>query len=207
MVTIDWSDVAGRSDGLQWLSQQAATPGVLVVRFPEEGDAPPHDARFLERFRTSRAVTVADLAGPVRGGALELVLSCDLLYCRPGAVLDGGPASQVPPFAAVNASRDAGLPALRRLLLDPRPINAEEAVSLGLAAGLLENDEPLPIPSDGSLAALTTARDLMRAGGDESARLALERAAFRLLFATGAPQEGGLAFLERRDPDFGPHGG
>ncbi len=207
MVMIDWSDVAGRSDGPQRLATQAETPGVLVLRFSDGGDAPPHEARFLERFRSSRAVTVADLGGAVSGGALELVLSCDLLYCRPGALLDGGPASDVPPFAAVNASRHAGLPALRRLLLDPSPIGAEEAVSLGLAADLLQNGDPLPIPADGSLAALTTARDLMRAGGGESGRLALEHAAFRLLFAAGAPQEGGRAFLERRDPDFEPHGG
>jgi enoyl-CoA hydratase/carnithine racemase len=82
-------------------------------------------------------------------------------------------------------------------------VPAEEAVALGLAQRVLEPDEAVPLAAGGSLAALTIARDLARSSvRREGAGLRLELASFRLLFASGDPEEGARAFLERRPPSF-----
>ncbi len=205
--TVSWDGSAGPEGVLAELLARTTQPGVVVLRIEGGGAGPPLPGAAVRRLRESRAVTVADLSGAVGGGALELAAACDLLYARRGAVLDTGGAGEVPPPAVVEAFRSAGLPALRRLLLEPGPVTAAEAVELGVAAALLAADEPLPLPAGASLAALTAARDLMRASATGPPALALESAAFRLLFAGGQPQEGGRAFLEGRDPDFDAGGG
>ena len=67
---------------------------------------------------------------------------------------------------------------------------------------MLFTSASLPLPSNLSVAALTTARDLMRSAISGGPGLALELASFRLLFAAGEPAEGARAFLEKRRPDF-----
>jgi enoyl-CoA hydratase/carnithine racemase len=94
----------------------------------------------------------------------------------------------------------AGRAALARGLLDEKAIAGDEAVRLGLANNVLDDEEPVPTPDEASLAAVTTARDMMRVSVD--ARPALELASFRLLFSSGDPKEGAMAFLERREPVF-----
>jgi len=94
----------------------------------------------------------------------------------------------------------AGRTALARGLLDQTPIAGGEAVRLGLAQRILEPGTSPPVSAAASVAALTTARDLMRAAA--GARSDLELASFRLLFAAGDPAEGARAFFEHRIPDF-----
>jgi enoyl-CoA hydratase/carnithine racemase len=96
----------------------------------------------------------------------------------------------------------AGRAALARGLLEVDELSAVDAVALGVAAGVVADDQPLPLPKSISVASLTAARDLMRASARGSAGLALELASFRLLFAAGDPEEGARAFLEKRDPEF-----
>jgi enoyl-CoA hydratase/carnithine racemase len=86
--------------------------------------------------------------------------------------------------------------------MDPAPIGGLEAVNLGIAQEIVRAEATLPVPSSLSVAALTTARDLMRASISGGPGLALELASFRLLFAAGEPEEGARAFLEKRKPDF-----
>ncbi len=149
-------------------------------------------------------MTAALAAGTVQEGALELVLSCDLVYLRKDAVLDTGSGDEAPPPGVVRAFSRAGHRALHRLLLDPRPVDATEAERLGVASGVLVDDDPLPIPTEASFAALAAARDLARASGSPTFRRALEKASFQLLFATGDPYEGATAFLHKRLPRFPP---
>ena len=192
-VTIPWAG------GTAAVLEAVAAPGLVVVRF-EGGSGSPLEPAVAARLASCIAVTVGDVGGRVWGGALEAALLLDLLYLREGAALD--PSADPPPLAALGAVTRLGRRALRRVLLEPRPIPAAEAVELGLAAALVPPGDPLPLPVAGSLPALTAARDLLRSSSHPAARLALERAAFRLLLATGHPAEGARAFLERRDPEF-----
>jgi enoyl-CoA hydratase/carnithine racemase len=96
----------------------------------------------------------------------------------------------------------AGRRALARGLLSTAEIPAGEAVEIGIAHQVLVDRMELPLPPGVSLAAVTSARDLMRSAPSRSAGLALELAAFRLLFAAGDPKEGATAFLDKRDPSF-----
>ena len=205
-VTVPRHRVRWREDGpaatAEALLAAAGRRAILVLEIPGGASGPAVPLPVLERLRSAVAVTVADASGTVSGGALELAVSADLLYLREGAALD--PGDGVPSPAVVAAFAAAGRRAARRLLLEPGPIGAEEAVRLGVASGVLGPGEPLPLPETVSFAALAAARDLVRAapGLARPARLALERAAFQLLFAVGDPQEGARAFLERREPRF-----
>jgi enoyl-CoA hydratase/carnithine racemase len=182
--------------------ESAALPGVVYVVF----DGPPVREELgwlkLERWTRSRAVTVADLRSNLGGAALDVALCADLVYVREGIELLL-PASEPSPGLLWALGR-AGRAALSRGLLDESPISAGEAVRLGLAQGELGDGEEGFVPDGVSLVALTTARDLMRSS--VGARSTLERASFRLLFASGDPGEGARAFFERRPPDF-EHGG
>ena len=73
-----------------------------------------------------------------------------------------------------------------------------------LAHEVVDSADELPLPSPASLAAATAARDLMRSQAAGEPGRALELATFRLLFASGDPNEGARAFLERRNPTFPP---
>jgi enoyl-CoA hydratase/carnithine racemase len=91
---------------------------------------------------------------------------------------------------------------LARGLLSLDEIGAREAVDVGLAHSVVGNGALPPLPTGASVTAATTARDLMRASAPGAAGLALELAAFRLLFASGDPEEGASAFMEKRPPSF-----
>ena len=156
----------------------------------------------LERWTRTRAVTVADIAASLAVPELEIALTADLVFMREGTRLLL-PAGHRPPSAGlVWALGRAGRGALARGLLTDEPVTASEAVDLGLAHGVLEDGDRLPVPGAYSVAAATAARDLMRARAGDAAGLALEEATFRLLFAVGDANEGARAFLERRQPDF-----
>jgi enoyl-CoA hydratase/carnithine racemase len=181
---------------------EAREIGYLVVEFPEGGDGEPLPWSAIEPWTRSRAVTVADVSGVLASPALDVALCSDLVYLRPQAELrltsGGGPPSD----GVIWALGRAGRAALVRGLLEVDDLSAADAVTLGVATGVVPADEPLPVPESMSVASLTAARDLMRAGARGSAGLALELASFRLLFAAGDPEEGARAFLEKRDPKF-----
>jgi enoyl-CoA hydratase/carnithine racemase len=176
--------------------------GYLVVTFPEGGDGTPLSWSIVEPWTRSRAVTVADVSGVLASPALDLALCSDLVYLRPQARLrlasGGGPPSDGVTWALGRAGRAA----LSRGLLQEDDLSDGDAVALGVATGIVPVDAPLPLPESLSVASLTAARDLMRAGARGSAGLALELASFRLLFAAGDPEEGARAFLDKRHPNF-----
>jgi enoyl-CoA hydratase/carnithine racemase len=160
----------------------------------------------LEPWTRSRAVTVADIGGSLAPPALDVALCCDLVYLRAGArLLLPGP-QEAPTDGVVWAAGRAGRAALARGVLTGGSVSCDEAVRLGLAQAVVAEASSLPLPDACSLAALTTARDLMRSRATRNPGLALELASFRLLFAAGEPEEGARAFLERRIPDFGRAG-
>jgi enoyl-CoA hydratase/carnithine racemase len=141
--------------------------------------------------------------GELAPPGLEVALCSDLVYLRVDSVLRLADRDQQPSAGLVWALSRAGRPALAAGLLDGGPMPASRAVALGLAQDLAAADRALPLPADHGPGALIAARDLMRSRAGGEAGLALELATFRLLFAAGEPEEGALAFLERRQPSFG----
>jgi enoyl-CoA hydratase/carnithine racemase len=176
--------------------------GFLTVDFGCGGDGRGLSWSALEPWTRTRAVTVAVVDGTLASPALEVALCADLVYLRPQASLVLAHDAGAPAPGVIWALGRAGRPALARGLLDTAPVTAGEAAALGLAHAVVAASEPLPLPSASSAAALTTARDLLRASARGAAGLALELASFRLLFASGDPNEGARAFLEKREPEF-----
>ncbi len=205
MRTIEWDASVRGLEQVQRMLEMATSPGVLTIRFsgPRAGSGS-LPWSVLEAWTRTRAVTVADLAGDPGFPALEVALCADLVVLREGVELRLPGQATVPPAGLVWAAGRAGPRALRRVLLTDGVLDGEEAVELGLVHRLVGAGDPLPVPDPCSGAALTTARDLVRAGASWEGSLALESAAFRLLFALGHPEEGARAFLERREPRFGP---
>jgi enoyl-CoA hydratase/carnithine racemase len=195
------SDLDARTQFLE-LSDRVRAAGVLIVQFQESEAGESLPWIDLEPWTRSRAVTVADVRGGLATPALDVALCCDLVYLRRGAqLLLPGP-DEAPTSGVVWAMARAGRAALARGLLTGGVVSCDDAVRLGLAQASVEDGRPLPLPDTCSLAALTTARDLMRSRAARGSGLALELASFRLLFATEHPSEGARAFLERRGPRF-----
>lgn len=197
-----WNGAEPAAAELPRLCSEAQQTGLLVVRFAESSSGSALDWDLLELWTRSRAVTAADVSGALAGSALEVALTCDLVYLRSGVVLHLGETHEVPSAGLIWALGRAGRGALARGLLDGGELEAAEAVRLGLATAVLEPEAPLPVAGSHSVTALTAARDLMRARQAGDCGLALERATFQLLFAAGDPNEGARAFLERREPVF-----
>jgi len=181
---------------------EASRMGILVVEFEGGGDGSGIDWEIIERWTRSRAVTCAVLGGDVASPALDIALCSDLVYLLPVTRLRLAAGSGAPTPGVIWALGRAGRRALARGLLSTHDLDADEAKEFGVAHAVLRDRAELPIPRGASLTAVTTARDLMRSTRPGSAGLALELAAFRLLFAAGDPEEGAGAFLEKREPSF-----
>jgi len=202
MKRFEWDHGAQVEVQLKALTDETHEIGYMVIAFPDGGDGDPLPWSVLEPWTRSRAVTVAEVIGELASPALDVALCSDLVYLRPQASLKLAASSGPPSDGVVWALGRAGRAALARGLLDVNDLSVADAVTLGVATGVLPVDEPLPLPKSMSVASLTAARDLMRASARGSAGLALELASFRLLFAAGEPEEGARAFLEKRDPKF-----
>ena len=202
MNRFEWNHGEEAGAQLNALGSEVREIGYLVVAFPEGGDEGPLPWSALEPWIRSRAVTVAEVAGELASPALDVALCSDLVYLRPQASLRLAASTGSPSDGVIWALGRAGRAALARGLLEAGDLSAVDAVTLGVATGVVPADEPLPLPKSMSVGSLTAARDLMRASARGSAGLALELASFRLLFAAGDPEEGARAFLEKRDPNF-----
>ena len=181
---------------------EARETGHLLLNFPGGGDGRALSWSVVEPWTRSRAVTVAEVTGELASPALDVALCSDLVYLRPRARLRLSVSPAPPSDGVIWALGRAGRAALARGLLEEGDVSASDAVALGLALAVVNDEDALPLPETLSVASLTAARDLLRASARGSAGLALELASFRLLFAAGDPEEGARAFLEKRDPKF-----
>lgn len=202
MRSIEWDHSRETGEQLNRLIAEIDSIGHLTVAYPKGGGGEPPPWSIVEPWVRSRAVTVADVRGELGSPALDFALCSDLVYLRPRSSLVMTVGSGPPSDAVIWALGRAGRAALARGLLENSSFTPKEAVKLGLASAVVDADEPLPLPEVASDGSLTAARDLMRASAHGSAGLALELATFRLLFASGDPEEGARAFLEKRDPKF-----
>jgi enoyl-CoA hydratase len=170
--------------------------------------------RVYDVVAASERPLVAAINGACLGGGLELALACDIRIASTTArfgqpevnlgLIPGGGATQRLP-------RVVGLGAALRLILTGEPVDAAEALRMGLVEEVTEPEDCLERAiavaeriARNSPVAVAAARRATRAalGLPLAAGLDLERAAFLAAFAAEDRAEGIAAFLEKRQPVF-----
>jgi enoyl-CoA hydratase len=176
-----------------------------------------HRRRVYDVVAAVERPVIAAINGVCLGGGLELALACDIRIASSGArfgqpevnlgLIPGGGATQRLP-------RIIGLGAALRLLLTGEPVDAAEALRIGLVEEITDPAECLSralavaerIALNSPVAVATAKRAATAALGlPLAAGLDLERAAFLSCFAAADRAEGIAAFLEKRPPDFPGH--
>lgn len=161
---------------------------------------PPADLAVadLDAIVSRRDMAIAFASGQLRARPLAAALHCDWLALEEGTtiVIDSTEAWS-------GAIGRIGARAYRLHLLAGATVTAEEAVREGLADVLVPfGADPVEWFADWvgrrSTLALDTAAALIHGRGGD----VIERFAFACLFATGEPQEGLAAFLEKRRPKW-----
>ena len=166
------------------------------------------------KLLTMAVPTVAAVKGLCLGGALELILACDIRIATEDAVL-GLPEVRVGIPSVIEASLlppTIGLGRARRLLLTGETVNAQEALAMGMvdrvvpAASLMDAAQEMAGQFVGmSRDVLASQKDIvvqwLELGEEDSAQFTIKE--FSRIFNTRAPHEGMSAFLEKREPDFG----
>lgn len=202
MKRLTWNHRDDPSSQARLFAAEAADPDFVIADFAGGGDGSALCWEALEPWTRSRGVTIAVLEGSVGSPALDIALCSDLVHLLPSTRLRLARGPEAPAPGVIWALGRAGRRALARGLLSTADLDATEAVDIGIAHEMIRNRESLSFPGGVSLAAATVARDLMRSGRSDGAGLQLELAAFRLLFASGDPERGARAFLEKREPSF-----
>ena len=170
-----------------------------------------------ETFARLEALPVPTLAavnGYALGGGCELALACDWIYASTKARF-GQPEVKLgilPGFGGcARLPRRVGVAWARELILGGEPIDAENALRIGLANRLFEPDALLEatvaaaeaMAAKGGLAIAAAKRVMQEGqGADPRIAVALEREAFAAAFASEDRREGMDAFLEKREPKF-----
>jgi enoyl-CoA hydratase len=184
--------------------------GGLDVDEAKEWGALGHECgRLLE---TMPKPTIAAVNGFALGGGCELALACDLRYAASAARL-GQPEINlgiIPGWGGTQRlARVCGLGAAKELILTGRPVDAEEALRLGLVNGvhdpvLEKAREVAQLLASKSPVALAVAKVACNRalGGDHEANLEREGVDFGELFGTEDAREGLAAFAEKREPRF-----
>src|SRR6476661_203246 len=161
-------------------------------------------ARLLEEMPKP---TIAAINGFALGGGCELALGCDLRYASSKARL-GQPEIDlgiVPGWGGTQRlARVCGLGVAKEMVLTGRPVDAEEALRIGLVNAIADPVLEHALEVAGKLAAkspgaLRVAKRLLNLSPG-----ALEREAeeFGDLFASEDAKEGLAAFAEKRPPRF-----
>ena len=161
-------------------------------------------------------VSIAAVNGYALGGGCELALGCDLRYLADDARI-GQPEIKLGVIPGAGGTqrlvRSVGPGRARELVYFGRQLTADEAVALGLAERVVPAREVLPAAvEDARRLAAGPRKALAAAKASISAAIATpgpagiqaEREAFVALFGTSDQREGMAAFLEKREPRFGP---
>ena len=151
--------------------------------------------------------TIAAINGFALGGGCELALGCDLRYASSNARL-GQPEIDlgiVPGWGGTQRlARVCGLGVAKELILTGRPVDAEEALRIGLVNAIADPVLEHALGVAGKLAgkspgALRVAKGLLNLS---PGALELEAEEFGDLFASEDAKEGLAAFAEKRAPRF-----
>ncbi len=159
---------------------------------------------------------IAAVNGYALGGGMEMAMACDLRIAADTAIF-GQPEVQlglIPGFAGTQRlQRLVGYGWAMRLILTGERIDAQKAYEIGLVEEVVEKDRLLDRAKElakeilkGGPQALAVAKEVIHRGREMNfdSACAYEAQAFGLLFATGEPQEGLKAFLEKRKPAWFP---
>lgn len=166
------------------------------------------------KLLTMSIPAIAAIKGPCLGGALELILACDIRIATGDAIF-GLPEVQVGIPSVIEASLlppTIGLGRARRMLLTGETVNAAEALAIGLVDRVVSSDQLMDAAQETANTFLGMSRDVVASqkdivakwlelGEEDSAAFTIRE--FSRIFATPAPHEGMSAFLEKRAPNFG----
>ncbi|MDF1483133.1 enoyl-CoA hydratase/isomerase family protein [Extensimonas sp. H3M7-6] len=166
---------------------------------------------FLESPERCRKPLIAAVNGMAFGGGFELAIACDFILASERAKF-GVPEIQLgllPGFAVVRLHEIVGRPKAKELSMLGEPIDATEAVRLGIALRTVPHEKLLEEAT--AFAEKLAAKPRMAVemaksfynrglGGDEM-RYACD--AFPFLFLTEDVKEGVSAFRAKRKPQFG----
>ncbi len=167
--------------------------------------------RRLERLPKP---VIAAVRGFALGGGLELAMGADLIYMGAEAKV-GQPEIKLGIIPGAGGTqrlhRLCGFARAKELIYTGRFVGAEEAVAIGIATKLLDDEELLEVAmadaaelAAGPTLAIGAAKRAMNEGWGRPVDdgLALEATAFAESFATDEAREGVAAFLGKREAKF-----
>ena len=168
--------------------------------------------RVFDRWARLRQPVIALLNGIAFGGGLELAATADYRLAEAHARV-GLPETQVgivPGWSGTQRLvRRAGAPAVKRLALTGEPVDAAEALRLGLVDEVVASGEGMgraralaATMAQRAPVALQTAKLLINAAEGEEASIAIETLAGALAAGTADAREGVAAFKEKRKAEF-----
>ena len=168
--------------------------------------------RLFDRWARLRQPVIAMLNGIAFGGGLELAATADYRLAE-AHVRVGLPESQVgivPGWSGTQRLvRRAGAPAVKRLVLTGEPVDAAEALRLGLVDEVVASGDGMAraralaaTMAQRAPVALQTAKLLVNAAEGEEVSAAIEMLAGALAAGTADAREGVQAFRDKRRPTF-----
>ena len=169
----------------------------------------------IRKVLTLPLPVIAAINGPCLGGALELVLACDMRIASEDSIF-GLPEVLVGVPSVIEASllpKTIGLGRARRMIMTGDPMTSQEALDTGLVDRVVPNGtveaaamEAVEKFRNISPLVLASQKDIiakwLELGEEQAAEYSIK--AFALGFTTGHPQEAMSAFLEKREPRFKP---
>ena len=169
--------------------------------------------RAIRKVLTLPMPVIAAINGSCLGGALEMVLACDIRIASEDAIF-GLPEVLVGLPSVIEASllpKTIGLGRARRLIMTGDSVTSQEALDMGLVDQVVAKDavhdaamETTEKFRNISPKVMAAQKDIivkwLEMGDEQSAEYSIK--AFALGFTTGHPQEAMTAFLEKREPRF-----
>lgn len=165
-------------------------------------------------FANLRTPKIAAVSGYALGGGCELAMMCDVIYAAENAKF-GQPEIKLGLIPGMGGTqrltRLIGRSKAMDMILTGSMMSAEEAERAGLVAQVFANEtlqakaleKAHTIASFGKTAARTAIEAVnMAQESGLSAGLRFERQSYHSLWATADAQEGMLAFLQKRSPQF-----
>lgn len=198
---------------------RAFVAGADIAEMSGLGPAEAHAFSLLghelgRRLEEAPFAVIAAVNGFALGGGCELALCADFIYASERAKF-GQPEiglGLIPGFGGTQRlARRVGLARAKELVLGGAPIDAAEALRIGLVNRVLAPDELMAKTLETAAAiaqkpplALAAAKRVMARGTEIELGAAneLEAAAFANLFSTADAREGLSAFVEKRAPKF-----
>jgi enoyl-CoA hydratase len=169
--------------------------------------------RAIEAVHRAPFPVIAALRGPCLGAGLELALACDLRLATEDVWL-GLPEVRVGVPSVVEAALlplVVGPGRAAQMLFSGEPVAAAQALEWGLVNRVVAADALRPAVEElaakilaGGPAAIRLQKELVIAWRSADLRTAVDYGinAFATAYASGEPQEGASAFLEKRPPRF-----